>query len=270
MARSHHAPPAPTGETRPERRPRRRPRRRIAVVVAIVSVSAALLVATSCADADGEPAAGNGSTAALARAGSHGAPQPPRIPDDFTWSGRYIVPDLDVEVPFTWHGNGGDFQMVAGGEGHPIHFTNLIHEGELYTLTYRWPDVPRNACSHVGAFTLDELNAGFADASHAGRETLHGARTRQVNHFRSVGVIDLPPGVLPESDDEPQLRFPLMSGDIYSDVDDPTKIWQLLHFGVQNLYDPNLDEWIVIDEIDSAPGVVTLPDECRAGSPAGS
>lgn len=263
MARSQHEPPAPAGGGRSPRRPGRWLRRRIDVVTAIVSVLAALLAVASCADADGERAAGSGSTSAVARAGTSGTPPPPRIPDDFTWSGRYIVPDLDVEVPFTWHGDGGDFQMIAGGEGHPIHFTNLIHQGELYTLTYRWPDVPRSGCSHVGGFTVDELNAGFAEASHAGRETLHGVQTREVNHFRSVGVIDLPPGLLPESEGAPQLRLPLMSGDIYADVDDPTKIWQLLHFGVQNLYDPNLDEWIVIDEIDSAPGPVVLPDECR-------
>lgn len=193
-----------------------------------------------------------------------GAPEPPRIPDDFTWTGRYVVPDLGVEVPFTWHGNGGDFQMVAGGENHPIHFTNLIYDGELYTLTYRWPGVTRTACSHVGAFTLEELNAGFAGASFAGRETLHSEQTREVHHFRSVGVVDLPPGLIPGAENAAELRLPLMSGDIYVDIDDPTKIWQLLHFGVQNLYDPNLDEWIVIDDIDSAPGSVTLPAECRA------
>ncbi len=213
---------------------------------------------TGCGGSDETPPAPT-----VAAATHDKAPDPPRIPDDFTWTGRYIVPDLDVEVPFTWHGKGGDFQMIAGGDHHPIHFTNVISDGQLYTLTYRWPGVPRRPCSHVGAFTVEALNAGFAKASFAGRETLHGRTTREVHHFRSVGVIDIPPGLVPDGDDDVQLRLPLMSGDIYVDVDDPTKIWQLLHFGVQNLYDKNLDEWIVIDEIDDAPGTVKRPKECR-------
>src|SRR5690606_11830923 len=113
----------------------------------------------------------------------------------------------DVEVPFTWQGRGGDFQMIAGAEGEPIHFTNVLADGELYTLTYDWPGVPRLPCSPVGSFTLEDLNAGFADASFVGRETLHGQHTREVNHFRAVSVVDLPPG------DLPVLRLPLMAAD---------------------------------------------------------
>ena len=29
-------------------------------------------------------------------------PSPPKLPQNFRWKGRYIVPDLDVNVPFTW------------------------------------------------------------------------------------------------------------------------------------------------------------------------
>lgn len=173
-----------------------------------------------------------------------------------------MVPDLEVEVPFTWNGNGGDFQMVAGGKAHPIFFTNVISDGELYTHTYKWPGIPRQPCSHVGSFTIEDLNEGFAEASFAGRETLHGEVDREVNHFRSVGVIELPPGLVPEMGEELPMRIPLMAGDIYVDVDDPSKLRQLLHFGLQNLYDPNLDEWIFIDETDDAPGDVSLPAGC--------
>ncbi|HWL60291.1 MAG TPA: hypothetical protein VNQ48_05320 [Microbacteriaceae bacterium] len=191
-------------------------------------------------------------------------PAPPRIPDDFSWAGRYVVPDLGVEVPFTWQGAGGDFQMVAGGAGEPIHFTNLIVDGELYTLTYTWPGIARMPCSHVGAFTVDELNTALAGASYAGRETLHREDgDHEVHHFRSVGVIDLPPELLDGPDGAP-LRLPVMAGDVYTDVDDSTRLRQLLHFGVQNLYDPDLDEWILIDEHEDAAGVVTLPAECTA------
>ncbi len=193
-----------------------------------------------------------------------GDASPPQIPADFTWTGRYVVPDLDVEVPFTWNGRGGNFQMVAGGEGLPIHFTNLIYDGQLYTLTYEWPGVPRNPCSHVGPFTVDELNAGLAEASFVGRETLHGEQIREVNHFRSTSVWEVPAELMPQGEGVPQLRIPLMAGDIYVDVDDPTTFSKILHFGVQNLYDPDLDEWIIIDHAEPVAGEVTLPDECAA------
>lgn len=188
------------------------------------------------------------------------SPQPPQIPDDFSWSGRYVVPDLDIETPFHWFGADGDFQMIAGGADEPIHFSNLIVDGQLYTVTYTWPGVPRMPCSHVGAFTLSELNEGFAEASFVGAETLHRDTDFAVNHFRSVGVIELPEGVT----DGLPLRVPLMAGDIYVDADNSSQVRQLLHFGVQNLYDPNLDEWILIDSADEEPRTIALPEECAA------
>jgi hypothetical protein len=56
-----------------------------------------------------------------------------------------------------------------------------------------------------------------------------------------------------------------MSGDLYVDREDPNRFWQVLQFGVQNLY-----EWIRIDQIDDAAGAVELPGECAtaASSPA--
>ena len=248
-----------------ETEPRPLKMKTIKIVSAVILTMALALMLAACATppaaTPGEQAAGEANRTAPAD-----LPAAPRIPHDFTWTGRYMVPDLDVEVPFTWQGNGGDFQMVAGGKEHPIHFTNLIHDGQLYTYTYKWPDIPRQPCSHVGAFTLEDLNEGFAEASFAGRETLHGEVDHEVNHFRSVGVIELPPGLIEGMDEDLPLRLPLMAGDIYVDADDPTRLRQLLHFGLQNLYDPNLDEWILIDEIDDAPGEVNLPSECAAGA----
>ena len=191
-------------------------------------------------------------------------PTPPSLPDDFTWSGRYVVPDLDVDVPFSWHGAGGDFQMIAGGEGEPVHFTNLIVDGELYTLTYTWPDVPRSACSHVGPFTVDEFNEGLGSASYVGRE-IHDTG-QVVDHFRSVGVLELPEGIAPELEEITTLRLPLMAADIYVDADDHSQFAKVLHFGVQNLYDPDLDEWMVIEHTETTPGTVELPNECAPTS----
>lgn len=196
-------------------------------------------------------------------------PARPVIPDNFQWSGRYLVPDLDVDVPFTWNGRGGNMQMVAGGEDEEIWFTNLIVDGQLYTLTEKWPDIDKNDCSHVGPYTLKELNKGFSGAAFAGRETLHDRGDHEVNHFRSVGVVELPPAVTKKLEKESggiPIRLPLMAGDIYVDSDNPEHLRQLLHFGIQNLYDPNLDEWIVIEKHSDAPGKVELPEKCSVGS----
>jgi hypothetical protein len=196
-------------------------------------------------------------------------PPPPKIPRNFTWTGRYIVPGLDADVPFTWNGDDGNFQMIAGDEDSAIHFTNLVYDGTLYTLTYKWPGVPRNPCSNLGPFTLDDLNKGLASARFVGAETLHDTKTRKVHHFRAGVVWEPGPEVIPPIPGAPQIRIPIMSGDIYVDRKDPTKLSKLLHFGLQNLYDTNLDEWIVIDHSKTSAGEVTLPDEC-ASAPVGA
>jgi hypothetical protein len=76
-----------------------------------------------------------------------------------------------------------------------------------------------------------------------------------VNHFR-VGFVlpELPPGNF--------LRFPLALGDICVDQHDRGTFWQVLQFGPQNLYDPELDEWLVMDTFGHPPGGVTLPALC--------
>ena len=155
------------------------------------------------------------------------APPPPRLPRNFDAKGRYIVRDLDVDVPFTWRGTGGNSQMIAGGEQHPIHFTNIISDGYLYTLTYKWPGIARRPCSRVGPFTLGELNKFLESSRFVGAETLDDSKPRRVHHFR-VGVVwEPPPEVLPPDlitpvggtsetgEGEPKLRLPLMSGDFY-------------------------------------------------------
>ena len=61
-------------------------------------------------------------------------------------------------------------------------------------------------------------------------------------------------------------RFPISSADIYVSRKDPTKFVQVLHFGLQNLYDPKLDEWIVIDKFSRRPGSIHLPPACLASA----
>ncbi|MFE5805535.1 hypothetical protein [Streptomyces sp. NPDC056491] len=183
-------------------------------------------------------------------------PPTPRLPRDFRGKGKWIVRDLDITVPFTWEGRDGDSQMIAGGPQYPIWFTNLIYQGTLYTLTYKWPGLNEHPCSRIPGFSLESLNEGFENARFVGRETLRRTPQRQVNHWR-VGVVlpELPPGNHP--------RLPLALGDIYVDENNRGTFWQVLQFGVQNLYDPELDEWLVMDTFEHRPGTVTLPRRCE-------
>ncbi len=248
-----------------------------------VLVAVACLVAAAVVPAALAPSIGFAAATATDGAGKPTAktPAPPRLPRNFDAQGRYIVRDLGVDVPFTWRGAGGDSQMIAGGEQYPIHFTNIISGGYLYTLTYKWPDIARRPCSRVGPFTLGELNKFLASARYVGAETLDDAKPRHVDHFR-VGVVwEPPPEVLPPGlitpvggapaagAGQPKLRLPLMSGDFYVDQHDPTTFWKVLHFGLQNLYDPELDEWMVMNTFSHRAGKVTLPAECEtAPAPA--
>lgn len=192
-------------------------------------------------------------------------PAPPRLPRNFSWRGRYIVPDLidprtgklGINVPFTWVGNNGDVQMIAGGEQYPIYFTNLIYQNHLYTYTYKWPGLqeeflpPLESCAPLLEFTLEDFNALLASASYVGPVILENGQ--QVNHFRLPIVTPppQPPGFY--------FRLPLMLGDFYVDRDDSSRFWQVLHFGIQNLYDPNLDEWITLHKFSRCPGKIFLP-----------
>jgi hypothetical protein len=185
------------------------------------------------------------------------APRPPLLPRNFRGRGQWIVRDLGLTVPFTWQGRNGNSQMVAGGPRYPIWFTNLIYHNTLYTLTYRWPGVTQHACSKVGFFNLGILNQALNGARFVGREILQGRPRRYVNHWR-LGFVapQLPPGSF--------LRFPLALGDIYVDQRNRGTFWQVLQFGVQNLYDPEMDEWLRMQTFRHQPGVVRLPARCPA------
>jgi hypothetical protein len=189
-------------------------------------------------------------------------PHPPRLPREFRWEGRYIVRDLGVDVPFTWQGTNGNLQMIAGGPAHPIHFTNVLFDGWLYTLTYKWPDTveppPASKCVCIGRLNLDALNACLVAARYVGAEILKGRPPRPVHHFRVSVVLGEP-----EAKPNP-FRLPMMQGDFYVHWSDSSKFWQVLHYGLQNLLDPALDEWIIMHTFSDASGEVTLPAECPA------
>ncbi len=145
--------------------------------------------------------------------------------------------------------------MVAGGPQYPIWFTNLIYHGTLYTLTYKWPNLTDHSCSKIPGFGLDQLNQALQGSRFVGREILEGRPARHVNHWR-VGLVlpQLPPGKFP--------RLPIALGDIYVDQRDPGTFWQVLQFGLQNLFDPQLDEWLTMKTFQHRPGRVSLPAEC--------
>ncbi|MEU1684085.1 hypothetical protein [Micromonospora sp. NPDC005707] len=185
-------------------------------------------------------------------------PRPPLLPADFQGTGRYIVRDLGIDVPFTWQGRDGDSQMIAGGPEYPIWFTNLIYDNTLYTLTYKWPGIPPDPpqpCHQAGFFNRQLFNDLLKTARFVGPEILQGNNGRHVDHWRAGVVAGFTqPGEFP--------RIPLALGDIYVDQRDPSRWWQVLHFGIQNLYDPALDEWFTMDTFWHWPGQVTLPDRC--------
>ncbi|MFD3475857.1 hypothetical protein [Streptomyces sp. NPDC058695] len=228
----------------------------------LMAVSAALAGALALVPAAPSTAGADHRTGTALSFGTVAAPQapsptppPPRLPRDFRGKGKWVVRDLDITVPFTWEGRDGNSQMTAGGPQYPIWFTNLIYHDTLYTLTYKWPGLYEHPCSRIPGFNLKALNQGFEKARFVGRETLRRTTPRYVNHWR-VGVVlpELPPGNHP--------RLPLALGDIYVDENNRGTFWQVLQFGVQNLYDPELDEWLVMDTFEHRPGIVTLPQRC--------
>jgi hypothetical protein len=247
--------------------------------VRLVILAAALFVAVPAAALGATDATASAAATDTTVARSPKAPPPPKLPSDFRGKGRYVVPDLGIDVPFTWEGNDGEAQMIAGGPDEPIYFTNIISGGVLYTLTYTWPGLARRPCSRIGPFTLSDLNAFFEHSRYAGPEILEGPPRRRVHHFRAGVVWEAPPEVVPpdvvtpvggspDTDGGVTLRIPLMLGDFYVDRKNPEVFWQVLHFGLQNLYDPDLDEWIVMDSFKPGrAGAVTLPEEC-ASAPA--
>ncbi len=100
---------------------------------------------------------------------------------------------------------------------------------------------PLEPCEPV-PFTLDMLNAYLAaNARFVGVERV-GCPPRRVHHFR-VGV------VLPRCPSGAYLRLPIALADIYVDSRNPSVFRQVLQFGLQNLYDPELDEWALIQHV---------------------
>lgn len=193
---------------------------------------------------------------------------PPQFPQNFQWTGRWVVDDLvpPVDVPFTWQGNNGNGQMTAGGPSYPVYFTNLIYNDRLYTKTYKWPNVVppvADTCVCLGRLSPETLNACVGSARYVGQEVLEDETPHCVNHFRLAVVLPVtPPPHFPFYN--PPFTIPLMEGDFYVDAQDSTKIWKVLHFGFQNLLDPALDEWAVMEAFDDSPGQITLPPDCMS------
>jgi hypothetical protein len=188
-------------------------------------------------------------------------PRPPYLPENFSAKGRYLVPDLGIDVPFAFRGSNDNVTMIAGGQDYPIWFMNIIYgkpgqAKKLYTVTYRWPGVVQNVpCGAIGNIGRGSLNRWLARSSFVGREILQGNPNRRVNHWRVTATLPaLPPGNF--------LRLPIALGDVYVDQNNRTTWRKVLHFGFQNLYDPEFDEWFELDTFKHKPGKVTLPKGC--------
>lgn len=202
-------------------------------------------------------------------------PDPPQIPRNFVGHGRYYVPDLDVDVPFSWQARNGDVHMIAGSSNpkDPIHFENIIYTDpfgstDLYTITYKWPTpIPTpGECTRVRIdghrIDLKTVNKFFATSSYVGREIIFDRnRAAKVNHFRASFVIPIPLDTIPPFPFV--FRLPILSADLYVDPNNPRTFKKVLHFGLQNLYDEDLDEWFVMRTFKLRKGQVTLPKECE-------
>jgi len=233
------------------------PSRRTVNALAVTGLLASAVATPALADA---PMGPRTAVAGLTVAALPTKPRPPVLPANFQGHGRYIVADLGITVPFSWQGRNGNSQMVAGGPSYRIWFTNLIYRNTLYTLTYKWPRIPPNPfrpCDRVGAFTRQMFNDLLKTARFVGPEILQGTKDRHVDHWR-VGVVA--GSTLPGQ----ELRVPIALGDIYVDQRDPSQWWQVLQFGFQNLFDPQLDEWFTMTSFNHRPGQVTLPARCPA------
>lgn len=189
-------------------------------------------------------------------------PPPPQLPKRFRWTGRYVVSDLidprtgkrGITVPFVWWGDNGSTQMIAGGPKDPIYFTNFIYKNKLYTHTWIWPDLDFfPPISPVGDLTMDDLNKFFATSRFVGRVILQERDLRFVNHFRVTVVLS-------NGRSGNHNRWPLAQADLFVEQGAPTRFRQILHFGYQNLYDPELDEWMIIDKIERGSGTFVFPD----------
>jgi hypothetical protein len=229
--------------------------RQTLTAAAAAGITAAAVITPGRADAPRPPRA---TLASATAAAAPAAPRPPQLPANFRGHGRYIVRDLGVDVPFSWQGRNGNSQMIAGGPQYPIWFTNLIYRNTLYTLTYKWPNIPLNPhrrCDKIRSFSRQTLNSVLRTARLVGPEILQGNTDRHVEHWR-VGVVagSTRPGKEP--------RLPIALGDVYVDQNDASQWWQVLQFGLQNLFDPALDEWFTMTTFSHEPGTVTLPRQC--------
>ncbi|MEX0991035.1 MAG: hypothetical protein WD004_02010 [Actinomycetota bacterium] len=221
------------------------------LVVGAVLVTALALLAGASASQGGAPRSLPAAPEVEVTPSAGFPPDVPQLPRNFRGRGRYVVPSLGVDVPFVWNADHGDMRMVAGGPDHLIWFTNLIHDGQLYTYTYQWPGIttPVPCLPNLGAFTLAQFNSLVAtNAQPVGSEILVTPWRRPVEHWR-MGFVAPP--------------FPLASADIYVDPDDPTTWRQVLHFGLQNLYAADQDEWIRMRTWEHRPGNATLPPPCQ-------
>lgn len=230
--------------------------RRTVNAVAVTGLIASALFTRGLADA---PTHHQTTVAAVTAAAQPATPRPPVLPANFQGRGRYIVADLGINVPFSWQGRDGDSQMIAGGPQYRIWFTNVIYRNSLYTLTYKWPRLrsgPFQQCDRVGFFNRRMFNHILKTSRFVGPEILQGTPNRYVDHWR-VGVVA--GSKLPGK----EFRVPIALGDIYTGQQDPSQWWQVLQYGLQNIYDPQLDEWFTMTSFTHQPGQVKLPARCR-------
>ena len=184
-------------------------------------------------------------------------PAPPRLPANFRARGRWVVRSLGITVPFTWRSENGNSRMVAGGKHYPIWFVNLIYHNRLYTLTYKWPGVDDHRCV---------LFPGYFTRQHAQRGPARIAVRRPRGPAGQTRTAASTTGGSASS--SPSCRRATTSG---SRSRSPTSTsgratgragGSCSSSAFQNLFDPELDEWGMLDRFRLEPAPVSLPNRC--------
>ena len=184
-------------------------------------------------------------------------PAPPRLPANFRARGRWVVRSLGITVPV--HLAQRERQQPDGRRGQAL--PDLVCE----------PDLPQPALhAHLqvargrrpplrpGPGLLHPEHAQRGPARIAVRRPRGPAGQTRTAASTTGGSASSCPRLPPGN----HLRFPIALADVYVGQGNRSRWWQLLQFGFQNLLDPELDEWGMLDRFRLEPAPVSLPNRC--------
>jgi hypothetical protein len=219
-------------------------------------------------------------------------PPKPQIPkEDFEWHGVFkgsavfsgTVEDLsapqvvaELTIRGQWQGEHFNVYMEQGNRESDSWVENLVHNGKFYTITHKWHTDAANdfleLCFENTVYneadrsdplpiTVDGLNSILTSSRFVALEVIDG---KPMNHFRATC---LAAAAAPTEDNSTPFPPPFWPIKIFSDIYVPqgqlypwTK-W--LQYGDGVGPDPQNDEWFLLDEWNSEPAEIVLPEHCQ-------